>query len=239
MLDIIGFNINRQNKNLKLFEIGNTYKIINKDNVETKTLSISICGEVFDESWLNSNQIDNYFFLKGVVSKLCNDLSLKAKFTLKNDSSFSKKLIITKGKNQIGFIGEVNKKLLDNYSLNTKVCYAEIDLSKIEMFNSNIKYKEISKFPSSRRDISMILDSKVTFDNIKKLSFDIEKNILKEVNLFDVYKDKSMDNDKKSYAVSFIFNDSKKTLTDKHLDQVMKKIMNRFEKDLKAQIRDK
>jgi phenylalanyl-tRNA synthetase beta chain len=239
MLDIIGFNINRQNKNLKLFEIGNTYKIINKDNVETKTLSISICGEVFDESWLNNNQIDNFFFLKGVVRKLCNDLSLKAKFTSKNDSSYSKKLIITKGKDQIAFIGEVNKKLLNNYSLNTKVCYAEIDLSKIEMFNSNIKYKEISKFPSSRRDISMIVDSKVTFDNIKKLSFDIEKNILKEVNLFDVYKDKSMDNDKKSYAVSFIFNDSKKTLTDKDLDQVMKKIMNRFDKDLKAQIRAK
>ena len=239
MLDIIGFNINRQNKNLKLFEIGNTYKTINKDNVESKKLSISICGEVFDESWLNNNQIDNFFFLKGVLSKLCNNLSLKVKFTSKNDSNYSTKLIIIKGKDEIGFIGEVNKKLLNNYSLNTKVCYAEIDLSKIEMFNSNIKYKEISKFPSSRRDISMIVDSKVTFDNIKKLSFDIEKNILKEVNLFDVYKDKSMDNDKKSYAVSFIFNDSKKTLTDKDLDQVMKKIMNRFDKDLKAQIRDK
>jgi len=85
----------------------------------------------------------------------------------------------------------------------------------------------------------MIVDSNVTFDNIRKLSFDIEKNILKEVNLFDVYKDKSMGNDKNSYAVSFVFNDSKKTLTDKHIDQVMKKIINRLDKDLKAQIRDK
>ena len=239
MLDTIGFNVNRQNKNLKLFEIGNSYKIINKDNIETKTLSISICGEVFDESWLNNDQIDNFFFLKGVVSKLCNDLSLKTKFTLENDSNYSKKLTIIKGKEEIGFIGEVNKKLLNKHSLNTKVSYAEIDLTKIEMFNSNIKYKEISKFPSSRRDISMIVDSNVTFDNIRKLSFDIEKNILKEVNLFDVYKDKSMGNDKNSYAVSFVFNDSKKTLTDKHIDQVMKKIINRLDKDLKAQIRDK
>ena len=239
MLDTIGFNVNRQNKNLKLFEIGNSYKIINKDNIETKTLSISICGEVFDESWLNNDQIDNFFFLKGVVSKLCNDLSLKTKFTLENDSNYSKKLTIIKGKEEIGFIGEVNKKLLNKHSLNTKVSYAEIDLTKIEMFNSNIKYKEISKFPSSRRDISMIVDSNVTFDNIRKLSFDIEKNILKEVNLFDVYKDKSMGNDKSSYAVSFVFNDSKKTLTDKYIDQVMKKIINRLDKDLKAQIRDK
>tara|TARA_B110001454_G_scaffold106949_1_gene100680 strand:+ start:33151 stop:35559 length:2409 start_codon:yes stop_codon:yes gene_type:complete len=239
MLDIINFNINRQNKNLKLFEIGNTYYSDHKENVETKLLSISISGEIFDESWLNKYQIDNFYYIKGVIKRLCNDLSLRVKFISKNDSNYSKKLLITKGKDTIGCIGEINKNLLNNYSINTKVCYAEINLSKIDIKNNVIKYKEISKFPSSRRDISMILDSKVTFDDIEKLAFDIEKNILKEVNLFDVYKDKSMSNDKESYAISFIFNDSKKTLTDKHIDQVMKKIMNRFTKDLNAQIRDK
>ena len=239
MLDIINFNINRQNKNLKLFEIGNTYYLDHKENVETKLLSISISGEIFNESWLNKDQIDNFYYIKGLIKRLCNDLSLKVKFISKNDSNYSKKLLIIKGKDTIGCIGEINKNLLNNYSINTKVCYAEINLSKIDIKNNVIKYKEISKFPSSRRDISMIVDSKVTFDNIEKLAFDIEKNILKEVNLFDVYKDKSMSNDKESYAISFLFNDSKKTLTDKHIDQVMKKIMNRFTKDLNAQIRDK
>ena len=239
MLDIVAFNTNRQNKNLKLFELGNTYQKINKDNIETRILSISISGEVFDESWAINDKTDSFFYLKGVISKLCNDLSLKAKFTSKNDSNYSKKLIISNGKDEVGFIGELNKKLLHDYSISTKVCYAEINISKIEIFKSVVKYKEISKFPSSRRDISMIVDSEVSFDIIKKLSFDVEKNILKEVNLFDVYKDKSMSKDKKSYAVSFIFNDSKKTLTDKHIDQVMKKIMNKFNKDLNAQIRDK
>ena len=239
MLDTINFNINRQNKNLKLFEIGNTYYLDHKENVETKLLSISISGEIFNESWLNKDQIDNFYYIKGLIKRLCNDLSLRVKFISKNDSNYSKKLVIIKGKDEIGCIGEINKNLLNNYSINTKVCYAEINLSKIDIKNNVIKYKEISKFPSSRRDISMIVDSKVTFDNIEKLAFDIEKNILKEVNLFDVYKDKSMSNDKESYAISFLFNDSKKTLTDKHIDQVMKKIMNRFTKDLNAQIRDK
>ena len=239
MLDIINFNINRQNKNLKLFEIGNTYYLDHKENVETKLLSISISGEIFNESWLNKDQIDNFYYIKGLIKRLCNDLSLKVKFISKNDSNYSKKLLIIRGKDTIGCIGEINKNLLNNYSINTKVWYAEINLSKIDIKNNVIKYKEISKFPSSRRDISMIVDSKVTFDNIEKLAFDIEKNILKEVNLFDVYKDKSMSNDKESYAISFLFNDSKKTLTDKHIDQVMKKIMNRFTKDLNAQIRDK
>ena len=240
MLDTINFNINRQNKNLKLFEIGNTYYLDHKENVETKLLSISISGEIFNESWLNKDQIDNFYYIKGLIKRLCNDLSLKVKFISKNDSNYSKKLVIIKGKDEIGCIGEINKNLLNNYSINTaEVCYAEINLSKIDIKNNVIKYKEISKFPSSRRDISMIVDSKVTFDNIEKLAFDIEKNILKEVNLFDVYKDKSMSNDKESYAISFLFNDSKKTLTDKNIDQVMKKIMNRFTKDLNAQIRDK
>ena len=239
MLDIINFNNSRQNKNLKLFEIGNTYYSDHKENVETKLLSISISGEIFDESWLNKDQIDNFYYIKGVIKRLCNDLSLRVKFISKNDSNYSKKLLITKGKDTIGCIGKINKNLLNNYSINTKVCYAEINLSKIDIKNNVIIYKEISKFPSSRRDISMIVDSKVTFDNIEKLAFDIEKNILKEVNLFDVYKDKSMSNDKESYAISFIFNDSKKTLTDKHINQVMKRIMNKFTKDLNAQIRDK
>jgi len=240
MLDIINFNINRQNKNLKLFEIGNTYYLDHKENVETKLLSISISGEIFNQSWLNKDQIDNFYYIKGLIKRLCNDLSLKVKFMSKNDSNYSKKLLIIKGRDTIGCIGEIHKNLLNNYSINTaEVCYAEINLSKIDIKNNVIKYKEISKFPSSRRDLSMIVDSKVTFDDVEKLAFDIEKNILKEVNLFDVYKDKSMSNDKESYAISFLFNDSKKTLTDKHIDQVMKKIMNRFTKDLNAQIRDK
>jgi phenylalanyl-tRNA synthetase beta chain len=222
-----------------LFEIGNTYYSDHKENVETKLLSISISGEIFNESWLNKDQIDNFYYIKGIIKRLCNDLSLRVKFISKNDSNYSKKLLITKGKDTIGCIGKINKNLLNNYSINTKVCYAEINLSKIDIKNNVIIYKEISKFPSSRRDISMIVDSKVTFDNIEKLAFDIEKNILKEVNLFDVYKDKSMSNDKESYAISFIFNDSKKTLTDKHINQVMKRIMNKFTKDLNAQIRDK
>ena len=129
--------------------------------------------------------------------------------------------------------------MLNKYSLDTKVYYAEIDISKIDVSKINTKYKEVSKFPSSRRDVSMILDSKINFDEIKRLSFSVNKNILKEVNLFDVYKDKSIGNDKKSYAVSFMFNDYRKTLTDKHIDQVMKKIMDKFIKELNAQIRDK
>mgnify|MGYP001229037410 CR=1 FL=1 len=239
MLDTISFNLNRQNKNLKFFEIGNIYQSIGKDNAETRKLSISICGEIFNESWLIKDKTDNFFYLKGIINKLLSDLSLKTKFSVKNDSNYTEKVIITKGKDTIGFLGKVNKRILNNYSIDPEVCYAEIDIPSFDISKSAIKYKEISKFPSSRRDISMIVDSKVTFNKIKKLSFDIDKNTLKEVNLFDVYKDKSMDKNKKSYAVSFIFNDSKKTLTDKYIDEVMKKIMKKFNKDLNAQIRDK
>ena len=70
MLDTIGFNLNRQNKNLKLFEIGNTYQSFAKDYTEKRKLSISICGEIFNESWLIKDKTDNFFYLKGVINKL-------------------------------------------------------------------------------------------------------------------------------------------------------------------------
>ena len=194
---------------------------------------------MFEESWLVNYNTDNFFYLKGVVDKLFSDLSLQINYNAENDSNYSHKLSINKGKETIGFMCELNKKILNKYSLDTKIYYAEIDISKIDISKINTKYKEVSKFPSSRRDVSMILDSKINFDEIKRLSFSVDKNILKEVNLFDVYQDKSMGNDKKSYAISFMFNDFKKTLTDKHIDQVMKKIIDGFIKELNAQIRDK
>ena len=110
--------IYKSNKNLKLFEIGNTYYLDHKENVETKLLSISISGEIFNESWLNKDQIDNFYYIKGLIKRLCNDLSLKVKFISKNDYNYSKKLVIIKGKDAIGCIGEINKNLLNNYSIN-------------------------------------------------------------------------------------------------------------------------
>ena len=114
-----------------------------------------------------------------------------------------------------------------------------IDLDNIKMRSLNIKHQELSKFPSSRRDLSMLLNDEISFDAIKELAFKLENKILIDVNLFDEYKGKNIEDKKKSFAVSFTFNDSKKTLTDKVIDKIMMNLTDKYKTELGAVIRDK
>ena len=88
-----------------------------------------------------------------------------------------------------------------------------------------------------RRDLALLVDESVQYSEIEKIARDIERKILREVNLFDVYKGKGIDPGKKSYAVSFVFRDDKKTLTDVTVDKVMSKLIARLKKDLSAELR--
>ena len=101
----------------------------------------------------------------------------------------------------------------------------------------SIKYKPVSKFPEVERDFALLLDEKVKFEDIKRLAFKTEKQYLKEVSIFDVYQDEKLGDGKKSYAVSFTFQNSEKTFTDKEIDKIMNNLRIQFEQKLGAQIR--
>ena len=132
-----------------------------------------------------------------------------------------------------------DREYAEAFSIDDKVHILNLDLDKIRPKSFSNKFKELSKFPSSRRDISMILDDHVKFEDIKTIAYNLESTILKDVNLFDEYKGKKIGDKKKSFAVSFTFNDSKKTLTDKIIDKVMTKFADSFKSKLGAIIRDK
>ena len=142
-------------------------------------------------------------------------------------------------KNNIGFIGELNSTYTKEFSIDDKIHLLNLDLDNIKLKSLNAKYQELSKFPSSRRDLSMILDDNINFKVIEELAFSVENKILKDVNLFDEFKGKNIADKKKSFAVSFIFNDSNKTLTDKLIDKIMLKLSEKYKTDLGAIIRDK
>ncbi len=114
-----------------------------------------------------------------------------------------------------------------------------LDLDKIKLKSFNNKFEELSKFPSSRRDLSIILDDHIKFEDIKTIAYSLESKILKDVNLFDEFKGNNIGDKKKSFAVSFTFNDSKKTLTDKIIDKVITKFADAFKAEFGAIIRDK
>ena len=239
-LETIKHNINRQNKDLKLFEIGNVYSTIDNEFHETRKMLISVTGNVFDENWMTKYQENNFFYLKGVVEKIFTILNTEnIKYEVSEDELYDYKLNILKGKLKIGSIGEINSNYANDFSLDQKINICSLSLDLLRPSSQKIKYQEISKFPSSRRDLSMILNKNISFDDIKNLAYKEENKILKEINLFDEYKDKKIGKDKKSFAISFTFNDSKKTLTDQVIDKIMIKLSEKIKSDFGAVIRDK
>ena len=239
-LETIKHNYNRQNKNLKLFEIGNTYSLDNETYIENKRLNIAVTGKIFDENWISNYSKNNFYYLKGVTKNLLTQLNISnIRYEISNDELFEYKLDIYSYKKHIGFIGEIISDYTQEFSLEQKIHILNLDLDQIKLKPLNIKHQELSKFPSSRRDLSMILNDDISFESIKDLAFKLENKILLDVNLFDEYKGKNIEDNKKSFAVSFTFNDSKKTLTDKVIDKIMEKLTEKYKTELGAVIRDK
>ena len=106
-----------------------------------------------------------------------------------------------------------------------------------KQYKENVVFTELSKFPEVRRDLSLVLDKEVTFDQIQKLAKQYEKNLLRQINVFDVYQGENLGEGKKSYSVSFILQDNEQTLTDKVIDKTMERLMAGFEKEIGAVIR--
>jgi phenylalanyl-tRNA synthetase beta chain len=137
---------------------------------------------------------------------------------------------------QFGFI---KKEICDKFDINQEVLYAELDFIQIAGLakNNNIQYQVKPKFPQVRRDFALLLDDKITFDALKHIALKTEKNILNSIQLFDVYEGDKLPKGKKSYGLSFYFQDPRKTLTDKYVDKIMGKLQNQFETQLGAQLR--
>ena len=104
--------------------------------------------------------------------------------------------------------------------------------------DQKITYKEVSKYPEVKRDLALLLDNEVLFSELEAISLRTDKNILKKVSLFDVYQGAKLPEGKKSYALSFLFSDEEKTLTDKVVDKAILKIFKSLEHQLKVELRD-
>ncbi len=239
-LEVLAFNINRQSKSLKFFEFGKTYQQANGSCKEEKCLSLAICGDVYSENWNVSYQPHLFFYLKGIIQQILQkNSSIDWEESISANDIFSEGLTYShEGKTILDF-GYVKNDILQKFNINQEVLFAEISFSLLADFvkNNNIQYNEIIKFPQIRRDFALLLDDSVSFDALKKVALNTEKNILKAVKLFDVYEGNELPKGKKSYGVSFYFQDPKKTLTDKYVDIIMVKLQNQFEKEFGAQLR--
>lgn len=239
-LEAIAYNINRKNNALKLFEFGKTYHKFESGYTEQKHISLLISGNRTADSWLVPNKKSDFFFGKGIVTTVLERLgitSVKSKPT-KNDV-FSEGITLQLGKSTLVDVGVVKPAILKEFGIKQEVLFADFywdELLKV-VSRKSMQVKELPKFPSVKRDLALLIGQQVSFDEIYKLAYQTENKLLKSVDLFDVYQGDKLPEDKKSYAVSFVLQDTSKTLNDKQIDKVMKKLQQAFETKLKAELR--
>jgi len=239
-LESVIYNINRKNSSLKFFEFGKTYHHFESGYSEQKHLTLFVSGNRTKESWNTSKKASDFFYLKGVVTTLLQRLGIhKIKTTPTKNDIFSEGITLSLGKIKLADLGVVKRSILKEFGIKQEVLFADFNWENILKVGgkSKVKVSELSKFQAVKRDFALLLDKKVTFSEIYNLAFQAEKNFLKDVDLFDVYEGDKLEEGKKSYAVSFLIQDEKKTLNDKQIDKIMQKLQQKFEKNVGATLR--
>ena len=238
-LEAVSFNINRRNTDLKLFEFGKTYHKLPSGFDEPKHLSLFTTGNRLDESWTNAQKPSDFFLFKGYINGILSRLGIN-NFTTKPISNdvFAEGIAFANGNNVLVEFGTVKKSILKHFDIKQEVFYADFDWNAIlKSISNKIKFVEIPKYPEVRRDLALLLDESVAFEEIYNIARQTEKSLLKEITLFDVYVGKNLPEGKKSYAVSFTIQDESKTLTDTQIEKIMSKLQNNFQTQLGAQLR--
>ena len=239
-LEVISFNLNRQNKNLKIFEFGTIYGKKKDSFIESKRLIISTVGSVIESHWENSSSPSNYFYGKGVLNDLLESLGLSGIiWQVTQHPHFEEAFNIIHQKKNLGTYGLVSKSLNKKFGISQNVYLAELNWDVIvdRAYTNTLTYEEVAKYPIVKRDFALLLDESISFEDLQKVALNTNKKILKEVRLFDVFEGKTLDKGKKSYGLSFTFQDKNKTLTDKQVDKVMKELQKNFEQEFDSKLR--
>lgn len=240
-LQAISHNQRRQNPDLKFFETGRTYQLSESGKlIEEPWLALWLTGKTDPENWQLTRKATDYYTLKAHLEQLTAAFGW-GEFQISVDSNptFAFSAQIACNKKQVGRIGKVSKSLLKRHDLKQEVYYAELRLDTLWSLNakSDRNKQEPPKFPSVRRDLALVIDKQTTFDALVKTARQTEKQLLQEINLFDVYEGEKLEQGQQSYALSFILRHPERTLTDTEVEKVMQKLIANFERQHQAKIR--
>uniref|UniRef100_UPI001B717BD1 phenylalanine--tRNA ligase subunit beta n=1 Tax=Bacteroides sp. TaxID=29523 RepID=UPI001B717BD1 len=251
-LESIAHNANRKHADLKFFEYGNCYHFDAEKKNPEKTLAaytedyhlgLWLTGKRVSNSWAHADENTTIYELKAYVENILKRLGLNLNNlvvgNLSNDIYAAALSVSTKGGKRLAEFGVVTKKLLKAFDIDNEVYFADLNWKELMKAIRSVKisYVEVSKFPAVKRDLALLLDKGVQFAEIEKIAYETEKKLLKEVELFDVYEGKNLEEGKKSYAVSFLLQDETQTLTDKVIDKTMSKLVKNLEEKLNAKLR--
>ena len=240
-LESIKHNLNRQQTDLRLFELGRSYKKSESDYKESEHLVIYIVGQEEEQSWIAPSESSSYFSIKRVVHEiLAKTGTNNFKVEQINSNVFALGQKYSLGNNTLVEFGSASDSVLQKMDVKSDVYVADFNLDML--FKKTRKQKtsigEINKFPSMRRDLSLTMDSEVSFDSVKNVINKVERKLIRDINLFDIYRnEEQLGKNKKSYAISLIYEDKGKTLNDKQVDKSIERIVQALSQDLGCTVR--
>lgn len=251
-LESICRNINHKMPNLRFFEFGNCYhyspeKKNDEDPIKAYTeemhLGIWTTGKRVEGSWAHADEKTSFYELKAYVLNIFTRLGVNPGIVVSETSDnniFGKALALKARSGKVLCeMGTVCHKLLKKMDIDQDVFYADINWDNVmrAIKKNEVLYHDISKFPSVSRDLALLINKSVEFEQIEQIAHQTEKKLLKSVELFDVYEGKNLPEGKKSYAVNFILQDETKTLNDKQIEAIMTKLINNLKQKLGAELR--
>ncbi len=238
-LEVCTYNINRRQKDLKLFEFGKVYGKKNENYFEEERLALFITGLAETENWQRPPRMVSWFDLAQHVHDVLEKIGVhEVRQREINDARFEYGIELSTNHSPAGVAGKVNPSILKDFGIKQPVFYAELNSALLFRYaNPMFVFREVPRFPEVRRDLSLVLDKHVKFEAIQDLIFATENQLIKEVLVFDVYEGDKIPEGKKAYALGFILQDETKTLTDEEIDQTMQRLMHACEQQLGAVIR--
>ena len=238
-LEVCAYNINRRQKDLRLFEFGKIYYKEGGAYHEEERLALYMTGNREAENWQRKTESVSYFDLAQQVNHILSRSGLQqVKQEVIQDQLFDYGLRVMRGKDEVGKLGKVKSTLLKEFGIKQEIFYSELNSALLfQSANPKLVIQEVAKFPEVRRDLSLVIDKGISFDEIRSLVLSTEKKLIRNIVAFDVYEGEKIASGKKAYALGFTIQDESKTLTDEEIDKTMQKLMNAFEQKLGALIR--
>lgn len=238
-LEVCAHNINRKQKDLKLYEFGKVYYRLDGKFHEDERLALYISGNFETENWQRKTNPVSFYDMGQFIHQLLIKAGWQdVKQRTVNDPLFDYAVQLERGNQVLGKYGKVKTTLQRDFGLKQEVFYAELDTDLLfRLANPKLVVKEVPRFPEVRRDLSLVLDRSVSFEEVQKLVRATEKQLIREIITFDVYEGEKIPEGKKAYALGFTLQDESKTLTDEEIESTMQRLMEAFEQKLGAVIR--
>ncbi|MCA8832694.1 phenylalanine--tRNA ligase subunit beta [Hymenobacter pini] len=239
-LEVIRHNVNRRQRDLKLYEFGKAYRQkAGGQYEEFNKLVIYFTGNTAAETWQQKSEKSGFHQLAGAVQQVLASLGFPQPTSQPVQHPYLAGGLTLLAQNQpVAQLGAVSTAILKRLDVSQPVWYAELDWDWLmRKYKNALVARELPKFPEVRRDLSLVVDKTVTFDQLQQIARRTEKKLLQQVNVFDVYEGDNLGQGKKSYSVSFLLQDPTQTLTDQAIDQVMTRLIQQFEQQAGALIR--